>query len=109
MVSQQPWLFQQDAYGVATCIYMMMHNTPLEIVQKNGKTMPKQGIPAGWQADLWNYMFESLLNISPNASGVPYAEMKERIESHFKHNLNDAKSLKLQLCQQNIMLSEENL
>ena len=113
MASNQLWVYQQDAYGVAACIHLMMHGVDLDTKVKNKKTMPKLEVPAGWQKDLWDSIFEALLNIATDNNGnfnlpVPYADLQRKFENYLQANPSDTKALKLQLCQQNIMFSEES-
>ena len=111
MIANQPWLYQQDAFGIGACIFKMMHGVEMQIVKdsNSGRMVPNKNIPDNWEKSIWTLLFDTLLNPMPTTeTRFPLAELKQRIEFYLSSNPQITKLLKVQLCQQNIMLSEDD-
>lgn len=111
MIAHQPWLYQQDAYGVANCIHLMIHGVDLELSSTESKNSmlhfaPKLALPNGYQ-EFWNAAFEVLLNVPAVNSLAKFVELKSTFESYLSNTENVSRLLKVHLCQQNIMLADD--
>ena len=61
----RPWTYQTDYAGLASIVYCMLFGRYMETaeVEEEGKRVrPLQGMKRYWQVDLWNRVFDALLN-----------------------------------------------
>ncbi|KAL1219378.1 Mitotic checkpoint serine/threonine-protein kinase BUB1 [Cardamine amara subsp. amara] len=67
MKENKPWKFQVDTYGLCVIVHMMLHNTYMEIGQKQSLdgghiNLPRTSFKRYWNVDLWKELFTKLLN-----------------------------------------------
>lgn len=63
MRQEEPWLFETDAYGLASSSYLLLYSAHLDISQKaDGKWAPVKSLRRYWASSLWNRIFGDLLN-----------------------------------------------
>ena len=61
----RPWSFDVDTFGVCAAAHVLLFGQHLEIKKKAGdnRWAPTLSIPKDFQKDVWDYFFDSLLNI----------------------------------------------
>jgi checkpoint serine/threonine-protein kinase len=63
MRNQMAWSFDADTFGVLASAHVLLHGTHMKIVQgRNNKWRPTTTLKRYWQKDLWNEIFDNLLN-----------------------------------------------
>ena len=63
MNNHEPWSFECDYYGIAAIIHTVLFGSYIEVQQlPNGKYKLKQSLKRYWQLDLWNPLFDVLIN-----------------------------------------------
>lgn len=73
MRKRQKWTYQTDLYGVAACIFTMLHGSFIETSFKDGRHQFSRGWKRYWQQDIWLPLVDFLLN--PNkVCGIPTGE-----------------------------------
>lgn len=73
MRKRQKWTYQTDFYGVAACIFTMLHGCFIETTFRDGRHQFSRGWKRYWQQDIWLPLVEFLLN--PNkVCGIPTGE-----------------------------------
>ncbi|NXG86861.1 BUB1 kinase, partial [Stercorarius parasiticus] len=72
MLTQKPWNYQTDYFGIAATIYCMLFGTYMQVKNENGIWKPEGSFRrlVFANADLWKEFFESMLNI-PNCHSLP--------------------------------------
>ncbi|NXV51281.1 BUB1 kinase, partial [Uria aalge] len=72
MLTQKPWNYQTDYFGIAATIYCMLFGTYMQVKNENGTWKPGGSFRrlVFANADLWKEFFESMLNI-PNCHSLP--------------------------------------
>ncbi|NXN51760.1 BUB1 kinase, partial [Rynchops niger] len=70
MLTQKPWNYQTDYFGIAATIYCMLFGTYMQVENENGIWKPEGSFRRFANADLWKEFFESMLNI-PNCHSLP--------------------------------------
>lgn len=105
----RPWTFQTDYAGLASIIYCMLFGKyiePIEVDSPEGERKVKLSQPMRryWQADLWNRLFDALLNpcqLRPDGSLPVINELvalRIEVEKWLQTNCNKAgKNLKSML------------
>ena len=64
-----PWSFEADYYGLASIVYCMLFGKTIEIDNTNSGTYRIRGtIKRYWNHDIWNPLFDILLNPSSTGS-----------------------------------------
>lgn len=62
MRKRQKWTYQTDFYGVAACIFTMLHGSFIETTFKDGRHQFARGWKRYWQQDIWLPLVDFLLN-----------------------------------------------
>jgi len=99
MRAGRPWTFQTDFAGLASIIYCMLFGkyieTTTEVLDGNGtrKVRPVQPMKRYWQIDLWNRLFDVLLNSVQVEGGMDGARrvltgIREELEEWVRANCN---------------------
>ncbi|XP_010003306.1 PREDICTED: mitotic checkpoint serine/threonine-protein kinase BUB1 [Chaetura pelagica] len=70
MLTQKPWNYQTDYFGIAATIYCMLFGTYMQVKNENGIWKPEGAFRRLANADLWKEFFESMLNI-PGCHSLP--------------------------------------
>ncbi|KAM6298325.1 mitotic checkpoint serine/threonine-protein kinase BUB1 [Aegotheles albertisi] len=70
MLTQKPWNYQTDYFGIAATVYCMLFGTYMRVKNENGVWKPEGAFRRLANADLWKEFFESMLNI-PNCHSLP--------------------------------------
>jgi checkpoint serine/threonine-protein kinase len=90
MRKRQRWTYQTDFYGVAACIFTMLHGSFIETTFRDGRHQFARGWKRYWQQDIWLPLVDFLLN--PNkVCSIPTGEFnwprdcektKKQLEAH---------------------------
>ncbi|NWU54534.1 BUB1 kinase, partial [Dromas ardeola] len=85
MLTQKPWNYQTDYFGIAATIYCMLFGTYMQVKNENGIWKPEGSFRrlVFANADLWKEFFESMLNI-PNCHSLPsLGVLRKRLKDLF--------------------------
>ncbi|NXN36209.1 BUB1 kinase, partial [Rhinoptilus africanus] len=83
MLTQKPWNYQTDYFGIAATIYCMLFGTYMQVKNENGIWKPEGSFRRFANADLWKEFFESMLNI-PNCHSLPsLGVLRKRLKELF--------------------------
>ena len=117
----RPWTFQTDYSGLASIIYCMLFGKyieTVEVVNPEGlrKVKPSQSMKRYWQVDLWNRIFDILLNpcqVRPDGS-LPITDelvpLRRELETWLQANCNEGgKSLKGMLKKIEIVVAQNTV
>ncbi|XP_052039509.1 mitotic checkpoint serine/threonine-protein kinase BUB1 isoform X2 [Apodemus sylvaticus] len=104
MLSNKPWTYQVDYYGVAATIYCMLFGTYMKVKNEAGVWKPEGHFKRLPHLDMWNEFFHIMLNI-PDCHNLPSLDflrqkMKKLLEQQYS---NKIKTLRNRLI---VMLSE---
>ncbi|EMG48247.1 BUB1 Checkpoint serine/threonine-protein kinase BUB1 [Candida maltosa Xu316] len=58
----QPWTYEADYYGVAGIIHTILFGNYIKIKKEDGKIKLVNSFKRYWQSELWNELFDVLLN-----------------------------------------------
>ncbi|XP_027559940.1 mitotic checkpoint serine/threonine-protein kinase BUB1 [Neopelma chrysocephalum] len=70
MLTQKPWSYQTDYFGIAATVYCMIFGTYMRVKNENGVWKPEGTFRRLANAELWKEFFETLLNI-PSCHSLP--------------------------------------
>ncbi|XP_062346741.1 mitotic checkpoint serine/threonine-protein kinase BUB1 [Cinclus cinclus] len=70
MLTNKPWNYQTDYFGIAATVYCMLFGTYMRLKDDNGVWKPEGTFRRLANAELWKEFFESLLNI-PSCHKLP--------------------------------------
>ncbi|NWZ37636.1 BUB1 kinase, partial [Brachypodius atriceps] len=70
MLTNKPWNYQTDYFGIAATVYCMLFGTYMCLKDDNGVWKPEGTFRRLANAELWKEFFESLLNI-PSCCDLP--------------------------------------
>ncbi|NWX54938.1 BUB1 kinase, partial [Promerops cafer] len=70
MLTNKPWNYQTDYFGVAATVYCLLFGTYMRLKEDNGVWKPEGTFRRLANAELWKEFFESLLNI-PSCHNLP--------------------------------------
>uniref|UniRef100_A0A8C8AIU3 BUB1 mitotic checkpoint serine/threonine kinase n=1 Tax=Otus sunia TaxID=257818 RepID=A0A8C8AIU3_9STRI len=83
MLTQKPWNYQTDYFGIAATVYCMLFGTYMQVKNDNGIWKPEGAFRRLANADLWKEFFESMLNI-PNCHSLPsLGGLRKRLKDLF--------------------------
>ncbi|NXD84626.1 BUB1 kinase, partial [Halcyon senegalensis] len=63
MLTQKPWNYQTDYFGIAATVYCMLFGSYMQVKKENGVWKPEGAFRRLANAELWKEFFESMLNI----------------------------------------------
>ncbi|NWR43794.1 BUB1 kinase, partial [Regulus satrapa] len=70
MLTNKPWNYQTDYFGIAATVYCMLFGTYMRLKDNSGVWKPEGTFRRLANAELWKEFFESLLNI-PSCHDLP--------------------------------------
>ncbi|KAM6081534.1 mitotic checkpoint serine/threonine-protein kinase BUB1 [Chlamydotis macqueenii] len=83
MLTQKPWNYQADYFGIAATVYCMLFGTYMQVKNENGIWKPEGAFRRLANADLWKEFFESMLNI-PGCHSLPsLGALRKRLKDLF--------------------------
>ncbi|KFQ06092.1 Mitotic checkpoint serine/threonine-protein kinase BUB1, partial [Leptosomus discolor] len=83
MLTQKPWNYQTDYFGIAATVYCMLFGTYMQVKSENGIWKPEGAFRRLANADLWKEFFESMLNI-PSCHSLPSLRvLRQRLKDLF--------------------------
>ncbi|XP_072102981.1 mitotic checkpoint serine/threonine-protein kinase BUB1 isoform X2 [Mobula birostris] len=98
MLSEKPWTFQIDYFGIAATVYCLLFGTYLKLKQEHGVWKVNANFKRGHHKEEWNNFFNTLVYI-PNCQNLPsLRDLREELVALFKeHYSKKLKSLRQQL------------
>ncbi|NXD14152.1 BUB1 kinase, partial [Nothocercus nigrocapillus] len=85
MLTQKPWNYQTDYFGIAATVYCMLFGTYMKVKSENGIWKPEGAFRrlVVANAKLWIEFFDSMLNI-PNCHSLPaLGVLREKLKDLF--------------------------
>ncbi|NXP21821.1 BUB1 kinase, partial [Scytalopus superciliaris] len=70
MLTQKPWNYQTDYFGIAATVYCMIFGTYMRVKNEDGVWKPEGTFRRLVNAEVWKEFFETLLNI-PSCHSLP--------------------------------------
>ncbi|NWU14844.1 BUB1 kinase, partial [Cephalopterus ornatus] len=70
MLTQKPWNYQTDYFGIAATVYCMIFGTYMRVKNENGVWKPEGTFRRLANSELWKEFFETLLNV-PSCHSLP--------------------------------------
>ncbi|XP_021247633.1 mitotic checkpoint serine/threonine-protein kinase BUB1 isoform X2 [Numida meleagris] len=93
MLTQKPWNYQTDYFGIAATVYCMLFGTYMQVKNESGIWKPEGTFRRLVNAELWKEFFDVMLNI-PNCHSLPsLAVLRNRLKDLFCKSY--AKEIKL--------------
>ncbi|KAM8945490.1 mitotic checkpoint serine/threonine-protein kinase BUB1 [Pelodytes ibericus] len=92
MLTNKPWSYQTDYYGVAGTVYCMLFGNYMKVKNENGVWVTDGTFKRYQQGDLWVEFFHTLLNIPNCQSPSPLKALREKLVSVFEREF--AKKIK---------------
>ncbi|XP_067841186.1 mitotic checkpoint serine/threonine-protein kinase BUB1 [Heptranchias perlo] len=84
MLSEKPWTFQTDYFGIAATVYCLLFGTYLKLKKEQGVWKVNATFKRGHHANMWNHFFNTLLYV-PNCQTLPsLRDLREELVSLFK-------------------------
>jgi len=108
METNRPWTYQIDIFGICAVVHCLLHDSYMDIVQdpKTERWRAKEPFKRYWQTDLWEELFDTMLNI-PDCNSIPSLSVyRTKLENHLLKDPAKMKSIKHSLARQNILLFE---
>ncbi|XP_010132131.1 PREDICTED: mitotic checkpoint serine/threonine-protein kinase BUB1, partial [Buceros rhinoceros silvestris] len=83
MLTQKPWNYQTDYFGIAATVYCMLFGSYMHVKNENGVWKPEGAFRRLANAELWKEFFESMLNI-PDCHSLPaLGGLRQRLSDLF--------------------------
>uniref|UniRef100_A0A8C2YDZ0 BUB1 mitotic checkpoint serine/threonine kinase n=1 Tax=Coturnix japonica TaxID=93934 RepID=A0A8C2YDZ0_COTJA len=93
MLTQRPWNYQTDYFGIAATVYCMLFGTYMQVKNENGVWKPEGSFRRLVNAEVWKEFFDVMLNI-PNCHSLPsLTTMRNKLKDLFCKSY--AKEIKL--------------
>ncbi|XP_057599427.1 mitotic checkpoint serine/threonine-protein kinase BUB1 [Hippopotamus amphibius kiboko] len=98
MLSNKPWNYQIDYFGVAATVYCMLFGTYMKVKNEGGVWKPEGLFRRLPHLDMWNEFFHIMLNI-PDCHHLPSLDMlRQKLKKVFQeHYTNKIKTLRNRL------------
>lgn len=93
MLTQKPWNYQTDYFGIAATVYCMLFGTYMQVKNESGVWKPEGSFRRLVNAELWKEFFDIMLNI-PSCHSLPsLTALRNRLKDLFCKSY--AKEIKL--------------
>ncbi|XP_014708195.1 mitotic checkpoint serine/threonine-protein kinase BUB1 isoform X1 [Equus asinus] len=98
MLSNRPWNYQIDYFGVAATVYCMLFGTYMKVKNEGGVWKPEGLFRRLPHLDVWNEFFHIMLNI-PDCHHLPSLDLlRQKLKNVFQeHYTNKIKTLRNRL------------
>ncbi|XP_046394781.1 uncharacterized protein LOC124162323 [Ischnura elegans] len=80
MRSGKEWSYQVDMFHIASLVHVMIFGDFMDVVCKDGVWIPTKKVPRNLNQDLWNWFFNSMLNIESCLELPSLLKIIERFE-----------------------------
>jgi hypothetical protein len=109
MLEKRPWTFQVDTYGLCGVVHCLLHGSYMEIQKSCGSDSrpiysPKAPYKRYWNVELWQNLFQTLLNVGSCANNPSLGILRKTFENHLMSTSGLVKKLRQLLLKQSIML-----
>ncbi|KAG8509670.1 Mitotic checkpoint serine/threonine-protein kinase BUB1 [Galemys pyrenaicus] len=106
MLSNRPWNYQVDYFGVAATVYCMLFGTYMKVKNEGGVWKPEGLFRRLPHLDMWNEFFHIMLNI-PDCDHLPSLDsLRQKLKETFQqHYTNKIRTLRNRLI---VLLLEHN-
>ncbi|EAW50355.1 BUB1 mitotic checkpoint serine/threonine kinase [Homo sapiens] len=98
MLSNKPWNYQIDYFGVAATVYCMLFGTYMKVKNEGGECKPEGLFRRLPHLDMWNEFFHVMLNI-PDCHHLPSLDLlRQKLKKVFQqHYTNKIRALRNRL------------
>lgn len=100
MKSGLPWSYDIDTFGIVSSAHVLLYGTHLEISRNgNNQWQPVSRLRRYWQRDLWNEIFDKLLNLDEESGAAigsrarSLRSLRQKIESYLRTEKEKLSSL----------------
>ncbi|KAM9316781.1 mitotic checkpoint serine/threonine-protein kinase BUB1 [Gastrophryne carolinensis] len=97
MLTNQPWSYQTDYFGVAGTVYCMLFGNYMKVREENGVWKTEGSFKRFPNGEFWLEFFNTLLNIPSCDSPSPLPALREKLTAVFQMHANGIKSLRNRL------------
>ncbi|KAM4041941.1 mitotic checkpoint serine/threonine-protein kinase BUB1 [Anomaloglossus baeobatrachus] len=84
MLSNKPWNYQTDYFGVAGTVYCMLFGNYMKVCEENGVWRPENKFKRFPHRELWVDFFHTLLNVPDCHSPSPLKDLREKLTKTFQ-------------------------
>lgn len=93
MLSNRPWTYQIDSFGFCGSVHCMLFGEYMEISSQNSRGGSerwhiRKTFKRYWQVNMWEDIFDELLNVKSCSEQPSLALVRRRLESYFADNLH---------------------
>jgi hypothetical protein len=110
---KKQWTWQADYYSVASILHLLLHNgKPMEVEVfqpapgELSRYRTRSSISRYHQVDIWEPLFDALLNVTSLSEPTSAVSMRNGLEEHLKANPTKSKSIRILLNKQMRALKE---
>jgi checkpoint serine/threonine-protein kinase len=102
-----PWTFQADTFGLLGCVHVMLWGSYMDVEcdAASGRWRRRAPLKRYWQAELWEPLFDALLNVSSCAQQPALPQFRAAFEAHLAAP-ERARALRAQLMDLTILMHE---
>ena len=100
MKNNTPWSYDIDTFGILSSAHVLLYGTHLEIRRNgNNQWQPVSRLRRYWQRDLWNEIFDTLLNLDEESGAAigsrarSLRSLRQKIESYLRTEKEKLSSL----------------
>ena len=84
MQTGAPWTFQADTFAALGCVHVMLYGSYMDVSYDGERRRWRRAAPLKryWQAELWEPLFDALLNVPSCEQQPPLAPFRQAFEAH---------------------------
>jgi len=108
--TKRPWTFQVDLFGICAIAYCLLHGEYMEtwLDKATNRWRPKQPFKRYWQADLWQPLFDTYMNVADCGHIAKLSTFREKFEFYLNSDARRMKNLQQTIARQNVLLFESS-
>ena len=87
MMQGKPWTYQADCYAIASTIHCLLYGSYMEVELAPGTTnayRQRQPLRRYWKTELWEVVFDRLLNQPTESTPPPLGSLRSLLEEHMR-------------------------
>ncbi|KAL8619174.1 hypothetical protein ACOMHN_049956 [Nucella lapillus] len=87
MMTDQPWTYQTDMFGLAGTIHVLVFGQYMKVYSSQRQWHMTSSFQRKWKVDLWKKLFHQLLNIADCSQQPDLRSLRREFEDHFMTSL----------------------
>lgn len=87
MMQGKPWTYQADCYAIASTIHCLLYGSYMDVELTPGTThtyRQRQPLRRYWKTELWEVVFDRLLNQPTESTPPPLGSLRSLLEEHMR-------------------------